>query len=256
MASTESAAGDKIIIRECQTVEELGECVSLQREVFALPEIELSPVRHFIVTKNAGGWALGAYDGERLAGFVLSVPAFLRGEQAFYSHMTGVRPQYQSYGIGARLKWAQRLRALREGVQYIKWTFQPVQARNAYFNLEKLGATVREYKANFYGTDYSTTPGRGTQIGLDSDRLFAEWDLSGDKTIMLAVGETFEEEGEIAKEIEVPNDWNALLKEDSRGAIETQTRIKQEFETAFAEGLVGRGFRRDAAHPRFLLYRD
>lgn len=177
MVDAESTAKDNIVIRECRTVEELSECVSLQREVFALPEIELSPVRHFIVTKNAGGWALGAYDGERLVGFVLSVPAFLRDEPAFYSHMTGVRPEYQSYGIGARLKWAQRLRALGEGVRYIKWTFQPVQARNAFFNLEKLGATVREYRANFYGTDYSTAPGQGTQIGLDSDRLFAEWDL-------------------------------------------------------------------------------
>ena len=256
MAHAESTAKDNIVIRECRTVKELSECVSLQREVFALPEIELSPVRHFIVTKNAGGWALGAYDGERLVGFVLSVPAFLRDEPAFYSHMTGVRPEYQSYGIGARLKWEQRLRALYEGVQYIKWTFQPVQARNAFFNLEKLGATVSEYQANFYGTDYSTAPGQGTQIGLDSDRLFAEWDLSDEKTIMLAIGETYEEEREVAREIEIPNDWNALLKEDSRGAIETQTRIKQEFEAAFAEGLVGRGFRRDAAHPKFLLYRD
>ena len=256
MADAESTAEDGIVIRECVTVEELGECVALQREVFALPEIELSPVRHFIVTKNAGGWALGAYDGEKLVGFVLSVPAFLRDEPAFYSHMTGIRPQYQSYGIGARLKWAQRLRALHEGVMYIKWTFQPVQARNAFFNLEKLGATVCEYQANFYGTDYSAVPGQGTSLGLDSDRLFAEWDLSSDKTVMLAVGEPFEEEGEIAREIEIPNDWNALVKADPRAAIATQARVKQEFQSAFAEGLVARGFRRDAAHPKFLLYRD
>ena len=69
---------------------------------------------------------------------------------------------------------------------------------------------MSEYQANFYGTDYSTAPGQGTQIGLDSDRLFAEWDLSGDKTIMLAMGETFEETREPAREIEIPNDWNAL----------------------------------------------
>lgn len=256
MASTESAAEDNIVIRECRTVGELSECVSLQREVFALPEIELSPVRHFIVTKNAGGWALGAYDGERLVGFVLSVPAFLRGKQAFYSHMTGVRRQYQSYGIGARLKWAQRERALSEGVRYIKWTFQPVQARNAYFNLEKLGATVREYKANFYGTDYSTTPGQGTRIGLDSDRLFAEWDLCADKTTSLAGGASFTETGEPAAEIEVPNNWNELVEADPKGAIEVQTRIRNEFESAFAEGLIGRGFRRDNKHPKFLLYRN
>lgn len=256
MVHSESMAKDNIVIRECVTVGELSECVALQREVFALPEIELSPVRHFIVTKNAGGWALGAYDGEKLVGFVLSVPAFLRGEPAFYSHMTGVRPQYQSYGIGARLKWAQRERALSEGVRYIKWTFQPVQARNAFFNLEKLGATVREYQANFYGTDYSAVPGQGTPIGLESDRLFAEWDLSGDKTIMLAVGETFEEEGEIEREIEIPNEWNELVKADPQGAIDTQKRVKNEFESAFIEGLVARGFHRDAAHPKFLLYRD
>ena len=125
--------GNEIEIRECVTLEELAECVQVQREVFALPEAELSPVRHFVVTKNAGGFALGAYDGERLAGFVLSVPAFLRGERAFYSHMTGVRPEYQSFGIGAKLKWAQRTRALAEGVKYIKWTFEPVKAAKCLF---------------------------------------------------------------------------------------------------------------------------
>jgi len=106
----------EIEIRECVTLDELAECVQLQRDVFALPEVELSPVRHFIVTKNAGGFTLGAYDGDRLAGFTLSVPAFLRGEKAFYSHMTGVRQEYQSHGIGGILKWAQRTRALSEGV--------------------------------------------------------------------------------------------------------------------------------------------
>src|SRR5215203_2745907 len=125
---------NEIQIRECLTVDEFAECVRLQSDVFALPEAELSPVRHLVVTKNAGGFALGAYDGDKLAGFVLSVPAFLRGESAFYSHMTGVRPEYQLAGIGARLKWAQRDRSLAMGVKYIKWTFEPVKARNAYFN--------------------------------------------------------------------------------------------------------------------------
>src|SRR6476620_7118656 len=158
---------EELEIRECNRLDEFEECVQIQREVFALPEAELSPVRHLVVTKNAGGFIIGAYDGDRLAGFVLSVPAYLRGERAFYSHMTGVRSEYQSLGVGAKLKWAQREWALAEGVKYIKWTFEPVKARNAYFNLEKLGAIVREYKPNFYGTDYATT----TQVGLASDRL-------------------------------------------------------------------------------------
>src|SRR2546423_8414478 len=112
-----------VVIRECVTLGELAECVQLQRDVFALPDVELSPVRHLIVTKNAGGFVLGAFDGERLAGFVLSVPAFIRGERAFYSHMTAVRTEYQGIGVGGRLKWAQRERALAEGVRAIKWTF-------------------------------------------------------------------------------------------------------------------------------------
>src|SRR2546423_12891441 len=170
-----------IEVRECVTLEELAECVQLQRDVFALPEVELSPVRHLVVTKNAGGFTLGAFDGERLAGLVLSVPAFMRWEPAFYSHMTGVRTEYQGIRTGAKLKWAQRERALAEGVKYIKWTFEPVKARNAYFNLEKLGAVVLEYQPNFYGTDYATAAQTSEKIGLASDRLFAEWDLTSPK---------------------------------------------------------------------------
>ena len=96
----------EIEIRECTTLEELATCVDLQREVFALPEIELSPVRHFVVTKNAGGFILGAWSDTELVGFVLSVPAFLRDEKAFYSHMTAVRADFQSQGVGGQLKWA------------------------------------------------------------------------------------------------------------------------------------------------------
>src|SRR5947209_10228118 len=136
----------------------MTECVQIQRDVFALPETELSPVRHLVVTKNAGGFSLGAWDEDRLAGFTLSVPAYINGRRAIYSHMTAIRKEYQSRGLGARLKWAQRERALKDGIDYIRWTFEPTKARNAYFNLEKLGATMSEYKVNFYGTDYGTTP--------------------------------------------------------------------------------------------------
>src|SRR5215813_6160075 len=175
-------------IRECKSLEELALCVDLQRQVFALPELEISPVRHLIVTINAGGFVLGAFAGAELIGFVLSVPAFLRGEKAFYSHMTAVRADYQSHGIGARLKWAQREKALALGIKCIKWTFEPVKARNAYFNLEKLGAIVCEYQEDFYGTDYATA---NNKIGLASDRLFAEWHLESLKVETLASGGSF-----------------------------------------------------------------
>jgi predicted GNAT superfamily acetyltransferase len=242
----------EIEIRECKTLDELAACVNLQREVFALPEIEISPVRHFVVTKNAGGFALGAFAGAELVGFVLSVPAFLRGEKAFYSHMTAVRAGFQGSGVGARLKWAQRERALAEGVKFIKWTFEPVKARNAFFNLEKLGAIVTEYEANFYGVDYSTSPDQ--KIGLASDRLFAEWRLESNKVDALADGEAFSEPAEPIRSIVIPGDWSALVKASPAKALEEQLRIREEFTDAFAKGLIGRGFVRDATSPRFLLF--
>ena len=247
---------DKIEIRECASVEELTECVALQREVFALPEIEISPVRHFIVTHHAGGFTLGAFAESKLVGFVLSVSAFFGNEKFFYSHMTAVTVNYQSSGIGARLKWAQRRWALEKGVNYIKWTFQPVQARNAFFNLEKLGAIVRSYEPNFYGTDYSTSQDQSKRVGLDSDRLFAEWHLEGEKVKQLAKGEEFIETGEAVRKIEIPNDWNALVKNNPEKAVAEQARVKEEFQAAFADKLIGRGFERSETNPKYLLHKE
>jgi predicted GNAT superfamily acetyltransferase len=235
-------------------LEELAACVDLQREVFALPEIEISPVRHFIVTTNAGGFVLGAFAGPELVGFVLSIPAFLRDEKAFYSHMTAVRASYQGSGIGGRLKWAQRERSLALGVKFIKWTFEPIKARNAFFNLEKLGAIVTEFQENFYGTDYSTAPDQ--KIGLASDRLFAEWHLESEKVKTLASGGTFSLDVEPAAQIVVPVDWSMLVRTDAEKALSEQLRIRGEFQSAFAEKLIGRGFVRDEVAPRYLLYRE
>jgi predicted GNAT superfamily acetyltransferase len=247
---------DEIEIREVSTVEELAECVYLQREVFASPDLEISPVRHLIVTRQAGGWTLGAFAGGKLVGFVLSVPMFRGAARAFYSHMTAVRREFQNYGIGARLKWAQRERALSEGINYIKWTYQPPQARNAFFNLERLGAIVKTYMPNFYGTDYSTSAEQNEVVGLDSDRLFAEWRLDSPKAVALSKGENFVETGKAAQTIEIPNDWNALVAANHEKAIAEQTRIKEEFQKAFAEGLICKGFERSETNPRYLLYEE
>lgn len=242
---------NEIKIRECRTPEELAACVDLQRAVFALPEVELSPVRHFIVTRNAGGFALGAFEGTELVGFVLSVPAFLRGERAFYSHMTAVAQRVQGSGVGARLKWAQRERALAEGVNFIKWTFEPGKARNAFFNLEKLGAVVTEYQRNFYGTDYAATSS-GEKIGLDSDRLFAEWPLNSERVNSLAKGIPSPVEGEPAAVIPVPTDWNGLVASDPAAARDELARIRAAFEVGFEKGFRGRGF--DRHNSSYLLY--
>jgi predicted GNAT superfamily acetyltransferase len=208
-----------------------------------------------IVTKYAGGFTLGAFDGGKMVGFVLSVAMFKGTDRGFYSHMTAVDKNYQNYGIGARLKWAQRERALQEGVGYIKWTFQPVQARNAFFNLERLGATINVYQPNFYGTDYSTSIEQDSVRGVDSDRLFADWYLDSPKVVALSNKEKYEETGEIVRTIEIPNDWNGLVVADTAKAIAEQERIKREFQAAFAENLIVKGFERSETNPRYLLYK-
>lgn len=253
-SETGQVNGGEIEIRECTRVEELAGCVALQRAVFALPEVEISPVRHFVVTMHAGGFTLGAFHGDRFVGFVLSVPAFLHGERAFYSHMAAVDPEYQSHGIGARLKWAQRDRALEEGVRFIKWTFQPVQARNAYFNLEKLGARVARYAPDFYGTDYATSPDQPAELGLESDRLIAEWRLTSGKVLSLASGGTHIETRKPARRIVTTNDWPRMVSETPKEAVRFQSRVKEEFLEALGEGLSCEGFERHADEPAFLLY--
>src|SRR5213083_3322607 len=165
---------DDVIIRECTTIEELDNCVQLQRAVFGLPDLEISPRRHLIVSREAGGWTLAAFKEGELVGFVHHVAA-VRGNEIFgYSHMMAVAAHFQNRGVGAQLKWAQRARALAEGRDFIKWTFEPLRARNAHFNLNRLGVVVRSYAVNFYGTDYSPNPAEKAAgaAGMDSDRGF------------------------------------------------------------------------------------
>src|SRR5919107_1426846 len=167
---------ERIDIRECATVEEFDQCVRLQREAFGLPDLELSPRRHLIVARSAGGFTLGAFDGGRMVGFVLNQVAVRRSretgaeEPIGYSHMMAVAKEYQNRGVGARLKWAQRARLIDEGRLSVRWTWDPMQARNAHFNLNRLGVVVRRYAENFYGTDYGSDSGKREAKGLDSDR--------------------------------------------------------------------------------------
>jgi predicted GNAT superfamily acetyltransferase len=113
---------------------------------------------------------------------------------------------------------------------------------------------MREYEPNFYGIDYTTAGQTNGNIGLASDRLFAEWDLASEKVGSLAAGEKFTETRGIKAEIDVPNDWSALVAADPNEALRVQSRLREKFEAAFGSGLVARGFARDAEHPRYLLY--
>lgn len=260
---------DHIVIRECISIDELDSCTRLQREVFGLPDLEISPRRHLIVSREAGGWTLGAFvtqgGDERLVGFVHHLAAVRANEIFGYSHMMAVAQEYQNQGVGAQLKWSQRKRAIEEGRSFIKWTWDPMQARNAHFNLNRLGVTVTSYAENFYGTDYATSPGlqdAGTSgiasviaPGIDSDRLFASWQLQSRRVIDLARGSVAAVITNPDAAIEIPAEWSKLLKQNPGEAKQEQLRVRQEFQDAFSARLICGGFERSSERPRYLLYK-
>lgn len=258
---------EDIVIRECASIDELDSCIRLQREVFGLTDLEVSPRRHLIVSRQAGGWTLGAFAKETLVGFVHTLAA-VRGnnENFWYSHMMAVESAYQNKGVGARLKWSQRERALQDGRALIEWTWDPMQARNAHFNLNRLGVTTSRFAQNFYGTDYVTSPtlrsGEAAESnagpGIDSDRLFANWRLQSPTVIELAHGSAVSSGSNIAAQpqmtIQIPTDWTRLCKEAPAQARQEQLRVRHEFQKAFAAGLIAAAFERSAEQPRYLLY--
>jgi predicted GNAT superfamily acetyltransferase len=255
----DGGAGGDVLIRECTTIEEFDTCVRLQREVFGMPDLELSPRRHLIVSRLAGGWILGAFaaDGE-LVGFVHHLVAVRDGNEIIgYSHMMAVSAAYQNRGLGAQLKWAQRERAMSEGRNFIRWTFEPMQARNAHFNLNRLGVVIRTYGVNFYGWDAGTEAfADGKQFNIDSDRLIAQWELRTPRVEQRARGERPAHAGQPAATVEIPPDWNRLRREDGLTAQRELLRVRSEFQKHFAAGLVCAGFERDPARPCYLFYSD
>jgi predicted GNAT superfamily acetyltransferase len=244
---------DEITIRECQSVEEFDSCIDLQREAFGLPDLEISPRRHFIVSRQAGGWTLGAFAGDRMVGFVHHLAAIRPNNEIFgYSHVMAVARDYQNKGVGARLKWAQRGKAMKEGRDFIKWTWDPMQSRNAHFNLNRLGVFVHHYEANFYGLDYDQA---GERRGIPSDRLFASWHLNSPRVSALGAGQTHTIDAQPVKKIAIPGEWSAVVKRDVQEARDLQARVRTEFQSAFADQLVCAGLERDTNESRYLLYR-
>ena len=244
-------------IREVSSIAEYDACIKLQHAVFGLPDLEISPRRHLIVSRQAGGWTLGAFNEGKLVGFVHHLAA-VRGDEIFgYSHMMAVATDYQNRGVGVQLKWAQRARAVSEGRDFIRWTFEPLRARNAHFNLNRLGVVIREYAVNFYGTDYVTNPAEKAvgATGMDSDRLFASWELSSPRVEAFAAGRQFTLE-KPEQVIEIPCDYSALLKSDPDTAKRELLRVREEFLVALGEGLVCRAFDRNTDPPAYLFYRE
>ena len=248
---------EETIIRECTTIEEFDQCIDLQKEAFGLPDLEITPRRHLIVSRQAGGWTLGAFVDVRMVGFVHHLTA-VRGDNDIYgySHMMAVAKDYQNKGVGARLKWAQREKAISEGRRYIKWTWDPMQSRNAHFNINRLGVVVDTFANNFYGTDYNADPTQSIdqRPGLQSDRLFGNWYLMSPRVEALSQGKVLTTNANPVGAIAIPAEWSTLLRNDVEKARSEQQRVRTEFKNAFKERLVCAGFERGQEQSRYLLF--
>jgi len=246
---------ERVVIRKCDTIDEFKACVALQKEVWNFDDVDLMPLRIFVVSHKIGGQIIGAFDtsaNHELVGFAFSIPGERNGHSYLHSHMLAVRESWRNSGLGRRLKLAQRDDALPRGFELIEWTFDPLEIKNAHLNLVRLGAIARRYSVNHYGT--SSSPLQG---GLPTDRLVAEWWVKSKRVInLLDRGQA--PEFKIEKKISVPAEiyeWKSSAT-DRPKAAEIQVRNREEFARAFPQGLAALGYERDTAgNGAFLLGR-
>ncbi len=250
-----------ILIRPCAGFDELDACVRMEIETWGYEEGDVIRRKTFRVAQKIGGQVLGAFDTEipatppcggpnSMIGFVFSLPGVKTGsgepQPYLHSHMLAVREDYRNRGLGTRLKLEQRLEALSRGIRYMEWTFDPLEIKNAFLNIQKLGAVVRSYQVDFYGVSSSRLQG-----GLPTDRLVAEWQLDSPKVKEILEGRCADNrlnENSIEEEILVPAsiyEWKATETGRER-ALALQLENRGKFLQAFSRGLAVLGFVRDS----------
>jgi predicted GNAT superfamily acetyltransferase len=241
---------DAIEIRNCNRLEEMRACVALQKEVWGFSDADLVPLRIFVVAEKIGGQVVGAFHQQELAGFALALPGARKGAPYLHSQMLAVRKQYRDAGLGRRLKLFQRDDALSRRFELMEWTFDPLEIKNSYFNIERLGAVARRYTVNQYGVTSSRLQG-----GLPTDRLVAEWWLNSERVAsLLSTGK--KRPLQTLNRIPVPAEiyaWKAAPASRTR-ALEVLERNRCQFLQAFVNGLAVVGYERDAhGNGTFLL---
>ena len=211
------------MIRELTLPDEFEACMDLQREGFGWSDIELMPIRFFIVSRHIGGLVLGAFDGGRMVGFLSAIPGLREREPYWHSHILAVSTASRDSGIGTQLKFAQKEHALQRGIRLIEWTFDPLMSRNAYLNIEKLGVIVRRYYPSFYGKD--------------RDRLVAEWWLDRQRPSL---------NGESRR---------VTIAADPEGSQSDRVRVREEFLTHIKDDFYVAGFQRHGETSDYVFVR-
>ncbi len=245
-----------ISIHSCAGMAELEACVQLQIATWGYDEADAIPRKSFLLAQKIGGQVIGAFDSDvkvdaatgpdgSLVGFAMSLPGVKstpQGPQPYlHSHMLAVRASHRNRGLGAQLKWEQRREALSRGVRHMEWTFDPLEIKNAFLNIHRLGVMAREYRVNFYGVSSSRLQG-----GLPTDRLLAEWELDSPRVeALLARRPAAARAIEIRILVPVSIDqWKASEATRER-ALAVQLENQKNFQQAFSQGLAVVGFSRD-----------
>jgi predicted GNAT superfamily acetyltransferase len=236
-----------IEVRHCTTLAEFEECLRLEHAVWGHGEDIAVPVPVFAVAHHTGGQVLGAFDGPRMVGFTLALHG-TRGQKEFlHSHMTAVLPDLRDRGIGRKLKLFQRDDALARGINLVEWTFDPLELKNAHFNLNRLGAVARRYLPNIYGITNSPL-----HAGLPTDRLVAEWWLDSPRVKAILEGSPVAGSGP-SERLALPANIVEIKEDDPAAAVRIQTGIRGQFLRAFAGGQVATSIEPRVARVDYIL---
>jgi predicted GNAT superfamily acetyltransferase len=237
-----------IEIRQLVGLEEFDDVLTLQKAIWSYEDSDLIPMRFLAVVDRVGGHVFGAYHGPRMIGFCFAIPGIKpEGRLYLHSHMLGVLPEYRNTQIGRRLKLRQRDDALARGIALIEWTFDPLELKNAFLNIERLGAIVRCYKENQYGA--TTSPLHG---GLPTDRCIAEWWIDSPRVHAILRG-AGRRPAPSAERIAYPIDIAVIREQASARARQIQETNARLFLDAFARSLAVTGFERTESEGIYLL---
>jgi predicted GNAT superfamily acetyltransferase len=241
------AANTNVVIRKCETLAEFATCVLLQGEVWGESDVDLTPTHVFVVAARTGGQVLGAFDGDKMVGFTLAFVGLHHNQHYLHSHQTCVVADQRDRGIGRALKLFQRQEALGRGIRTIEWTFDPLETRNAYFNLNRLGAISRQFLPNFYGITSSPL-----HRGIPTDRLLVEWRLDSARTIAAVEGLPGEIESAPAS-ISLPSQVDHGEDGGVAETVSLQARLKKEFNEWFGRGYAAVSLHRAGENSSYLL---
>jgi predicted GNAT superfamily acetyltransferase len=177
-----------------------------------------------------------------MAGIVLAYPGIRDGKPYLHSHMAAVLPEFSDLGIGRKLKMAQREDVLARGISLVEWTFDPLQTKNAYFNICRLGAVARRYLTDVYGSTSSPL-----HAGLPTDRLVAEWHLESERVVEILAGKE-PTQGPRVERVRI-----VLDEASPEMVVKIQAKARERFQELFAAGYVVTWFEREVGGGSYVL---